>query len=94
MVSDLVKKILFLSAILTMPMLSADQHSDENRLLKSWGFEFSTQGLLIFKSTSKKQSEYQPWNPELLNHQLVEPEKNTTKILQPLVISSKNNTKN
>jgi len=88
-----VKLFIFLSALLVAPMLTADQHSDENRLLKSWGFQFNTQGQLIFKSTNMKQSEYQPWNPELLNIESSEPEKNSAIILQPLVLSSKNKSK-
>ena len=81
---------LFLSTLLVVSTLNADQHSDENRLLKSWGFQFNAQGRLIFKSENKKQPEYQPWSPEQLNFQLTEPGKNPAKVLQPLVISSKN----
>ena len=84
------KIILLLSAVLMAPVLMADQHSDENRLLKSWGFQFNTSGKLIFKAGSEMDTEYQPWSPDLSNYQVLELEKNSQKILEPLVISSKN----
>ena len=88
------KVILFLSTLLLASTLIADQHSDENRLLKSWGFEFNTQGLLIFQSDNKQDSGYQPWSPDISGYQLTEPEKIPAKIQQPLVISSKNKSEN
>jgi len=69
--------------------LTADQHSAENRLLKSWGFQFDTQGKLIFNSAPQKNQQYLPWSPDLSNYQSMTPVKNPPKTIDPLVISSK-----
>ncbi len=72
------------------PVLPADQDSDENRLLKSWGFKFNAQGKLLFKAGDVPVKEYKPWNPEFSGFKASELQTNQNKIIDPLVISSKN----
>ena len=83
------KIMLFLACFGFVPSLVADPDSDENRLLKSWGFQFNTQGKLIFNIAPVKNQQYLPWNPDLSDYRSMTPVKNPPKTIDPLVISSK-----
>ncbi len=83
------KTILILACFCFISSLSADQHSDENRLLKSWGFQFNTQGKLIFNTAPQGDQQYLPWSPDLSNYQSMTPKINPPKAIDPLIISSK-----
>ncbi|MCP4075137.1 MAG: hypothetical protein GY744_03005 [Gammaproteobacteria bacterium] len=83
------KTMLFLCCFCCASSLIADQNSDENRLLKSWGFQFNTQGKLIFSIAPQKNQQYLPWSPDLSSYKPVNPAKNPPKTIDPLVISSK-----
>ncbi len=83
------KTILFLTFFCFASSLTADQNSDENRLLKSWGFQFNTQGKLIFNTDPVKNQQYLPWSPDLSDYRSMTPVKNPPKTIDPLVISSK-----
>ena len=84
------KCILVLVGLLMATMSIADQHSDESRLLKKWGFQFNAKGLLMFNLAPQEARKYRPWNPDLSNYLAFTPEVNSPKTLDPLIISSKN----
>lgn len=84
------KVLIFIIASLIASGLCADKHSDENKLLKSWGFTFNSEGRLIFNAEKSQGKVYQPWNPDLSNYMAAEPLENSQTVLDPLVISSKN----
>lgn len=88
------KSILLTSLLLMSTVVLADKDSDETRLLKSWGFQFNSTGQLVFNAVNKVEPTYQPWSPEIPDNQLTEPQAFPSKILQPLVISSKNKSEN
>jgi len=70
--------------------VQADRDSDEYRLLKTWGMQFDTQGKLRFRPEENKTSQYNPWNPDLSAYQSINANQEKPEILQPLVISSRN----
>lgn len=84
------KRIFLTSLIMMSTAVLADKDSDETRLLKSWGFQFNSTGQLVFNAVKKVEPAYQPWSPEIPDYQLTEQQAFPSKILQPLVISSKN----
>jgi len=80
--------------LLISPFLLADKDSDENRLLKSWGFQFDAQGILVFNAISEVEgkSDYQPWNPDFTGSRVTQPYITPPQILDPLIIGSKDKT--
>ncbi len=85
----MIKVFLLLLWLLTSPLLFADQNSVEKNLLKSWGFQFTAQGKLVFNAGNQLGIDYKPWSPEFSGFIEQGPVKNTQKIIDPLVISSK-----
>ncbi len=85
------KLILFLSIFMMTPVVMSDDDSDETKLLKSWGFEFNSKGLLVF-TEQQPVVEYSHWKHDSVVTRNVELADNQNKTLEPLVISSKNET--
>jgi hypothetical protein len=83
------KSFIILSLIFTPGFACADQVSEENRLLKSWGLKFNTQGRLMFRGEQTPPQTYQAWKPDISAYQSLESSPPVQESLQPLVISSK-----
>jgi len=67
----------------------ADRVSEENRLLKSWGLKFNSQGKLKFRSVQSERKTYQAWSPDLSVYQLLQTKQTEQEVLTPLVITSR-----
>lgn len=86
--------VCLLMPIFWLGIAQADQVTEENRLLKSWGLKFNTRGLLKFRGDNQPSTEYRPWQPEFSVYLLNKNTASDQDMMPPLVISSKQKTEN
>jgi len=83
------KSVITVCLILLTSVVCADRVSEENRLLKSWGLKFNTQGKLKLRSVQSERKTYQPWSPDLSVYQSLQTKQPEQEVLIPLVITSR-----
>ena len=88
-----VKNLIFILCLLFAPMLAAEQGSDEASLIRSWGFDLTEKGTLIFNSSREQGLEYRPWSPDLSKFKRLTPARKPPVVLDPLIISAKSKNK-
>lgn len=73
-----------------LSVVCADQKTQENILMKSWGLKINAQGQPKYLQLHKNTAHYESWQPDMSSYRIKEPRKQAHEPLTPVVISATN----